>query len=52
MSIFYEIEFAKYILPYPFTINQHHKWKKDESWFQIQAMLLRLIYHGIQGLKK
>lgn len=35
-----------------FTINQQHKWKKDESWFQIQAMLLRLIYHGIQGLKK
>ena len=35
-----------------FTINQYHKWKKDESWFQIQAMLLRFIYHGIQGLKK
>lgn len=34
-----------------FTLNQHHKWKKDEDWFQIQSMLLRFIYFGSQALK-
>ena len=31
-----------------FAINQHHRWKKDEAWFQIQSMLLRFLQPGFQ----
>lgn len=41
-----------FIVSGSFAINQHHKWKKDESWFHIQAMLLRFIYFGSQAIKK
>lgn len=35
-----------------FAINQHHKWKKDDDWFVIQAMLLRFIGHGSRSFEK
>ena len=33
-------------------INQHHKWKKDDDWFAIQAMLLRFIGYGSRSFEK
>ena len=35
-----------------FAINQHHKWKKDDDWFAIQAMLLRFIGYGSRSFEK
>ncbi|MFR7417648.1 TetR/AcrR family transcriptional regulator [uncultured Megasphaera sp.] len=35
-----------------FAINQHHQWKKDETWFTIQSMILRFIYHGSLSFEK
>lgn len=34
-----------------FAVNQHHHWKKDDEWFQIQSMLLHFLQQGFQEFK-
>lgn len=35
-----------------YAVNRHHHWKKDDTWFHLQMLLLRFVTAGETGLQK